>query len=531
MDTLELVLDDLAATKLASVKKLAKTPTSEALQRALADLRKRGLHREAERLIVVFSEGHPATTVEAALAGERTATATKLASAQADLGVSPCDWSDGARFHVRSKKGAPLYQKLPPKLLARTTSLWLDRGLGRPVVEKLVRAVAKASVSDLNVRQNSVGSSGAKCIAELGGLTRLRMRPNSIGEDVAALAALEELEWLELAEAVKSVAFLEKLSRLRHLGMSHPRLGVGVAKTIAGLPLTSLWMPMTGVGAKGAELVAAMSKLQVLNLGGTALGAPGAKALSRCTALQELSAYATKLGPDGAKLLTKLGKLETLNLSNNPLGDKGAGALASLGALSSLRVDGCKVSKAGFGALARLPKLVSLHASSDCVDDACAKALVGGPAPLRHLSLQYGKLRAAGAQALSEKKELVELDLPGHRIGSEGARALGKLKKLRHLTVSTNGIEAEGAEALAGARGLTALDIGGNPIGDRGVAALAKLTSLRELYINSVGCTKEAAAALAGLTSLRRLSVRDNRMGPAALKTLNAALPDCWIEA
>ena len=86
-------------------------------------------------------------------------------------------------------------------------------------------------------------------------------------------------------------------------------------------------------------------------------------------------------------------------------------------------------------------------------------------------------------EVLKKNTQLMDLDLPGNQIGTEGAEALAQNTTLTKLDLSLNQIGDAGAIALAQNTTLTTLDLSLNQIGDAGAEALAQNTTLTTLHL------------------------------------------------
>lgn len=122
-------------------------------------------------------------------------------------------------------------------------------------------------------------------------------------------------------------------------------------------------------GAKGAHRIftsAYLSKLRLLNLGGSEMGHSGIQVLANESTLENLALvylWRNKVDDECAELIAgspRLSKLTSLGLTSNEIGDRGAIALAksqTLQSLTWLHLQSNKIGKAGATALAESPYL------------------------------------------------------------------------------------------------------------------------------------------------------------------------------
>ncbi|EDM79700.1 hypothetical protein PPSIR1_16600 [Plesiocystis pacifica SIR-1] len=231
---------------------------------------------------------------------------------------------------------------------------------------------------------------------------------SGFGADVLAALVergqgLERLALVALDIDDAMVEVLSKLTGLQILDLSRNAItatGVESLSWIGGLTQLSL-RSNQGVGDRGAEILASLRSLEVLNLDRCGIGPIGAQALGKLGELRELVLSHNRILDEGAVALAKLAKLRELELSVCQLGDEGAAALAKLRALEILRLGGNHVGPKAAAAFAgHLDKLQELELAVNQVGEEGARSLSGMLGHLRRLDLSYNKIGDAGLEGL-----------------------------------------------------------------------------------------------------------------------------------
>lgn len=226
-------------------------------------------------------------------------------------------------------------------------------------------------------------------------------------DELAALVergeALERLALVALDIDDAMVEVLSKLTGLQILDLSRNAItatGVESLSWIGGLTQLSL-RSNQGVGDRGAEILASLRSLEVLNLDRCGIGPIGAQALGKLGELRKLVLSHNRILDEGAVALAKLARLRELELSVCQLGDEGAAALAKLRALEILRLGGNHVGPKAAAAFAEhLDGLQELELAVNQVGEEGAHALSGMLGHLRRLDLSYNKIGDAGLEGL-----------------------------------------------------------------------------------------------------------------------------------
>jgi len=130
---------------------------------------------------------------------------------------------------------------------------------------------------------------------------------------------------------------------------------------------------------------------------------------------------------------------------------------------------------------------------------------------------------------LTQLEELLELHIPGSRLGDPAMEHVGKLTKLRALNLAGTSIHDAGLASLAGLTRLRWLDLDGTRVGDPGLRGLGLLPNLNHLLLIGTQVTDDGLKQLAGMRSLCSLDLRATRVTAAGVGNLRKALPNCQV--
>ncbi len=196
------------------------------------------------------------------------------------------------------------------------------------------------------------------------------------------------------------------------------------------------------------SMIAALSGLEQLDLGGTQLTAAHAETLGGLQNLRELRADCG--GKDAArlKLAERFPQLEKLSLRNIKMLDGDLEAIARLTGLRLLDLVDCQVSDAGMIHLAKLEKLESLGLEHSLVADA-GLAHLTGLKNLRELDLSHTRIGDAGLAYLSGMSALETLMLVGTGVTDAGLAHLTGLRELQHLCLRQTAVTGLGTAQLS----------------------------------------------------------------------------------
>jgi uncharacterized protein (TIGR02996 family) len=359
-----------------------------------------------------------------------------------------------------------------------------------------------------------------------------------------AVGEYEQLDWITRDRP------LERLTVVRNA-----TVGDELAQMLAGAAwakqLTTLHLPTSRaeqgfsyydadprLTADGAEALAGMKSLEVIDIDRHGVGTKPVERLLGLPKLREFSARECAV----KKLSLAKSKgdpIEVLDLSKNAIGAAGVQAIAKaprMRQLQRLELDTCEIEVLGLLELVRSPiwdTLRWLDLSRNPLGIAGARVLVEAPKPqqLHTLLLADADFDDAAGNALGKVAwlgSLAQLDLSGNPLGRGGA-ALRNLEPegLGKLTLAAIGMERTEAAAIARFwPRVVHLDLGGNAFGDAGLERFATMKeasalqtlSLRDCKLGDDGL--ELLAARGRCPRLRGLDLAGNALGAKALEVL-----------
>lgn len=261
---------------------------------------------------------------------------------------------EGSTFNDRS----PLYFKdLPVERFSCTCRRFGDYGL---------RSLRHSDgIRNLELRETEVTGAGLEVLGELAHLESLVLLDRDIGEEgFGHLASLSKLTLLELSGPVAdpSMAGLGALGGLRTLRLSHPELDDRAAPELAALDRLQ-WLDLGGtrISDEGLGGLGALGGLRTLHLDRTRVTNRGLKHLGGLSGLEELSLQSTDVVDEGVVHLAGLSKLHTLRLDRTLVTDAAIDTLVGLEGLRRLNLAHTVVTAQGVARLRALPKLEVLE--------------------------------------------------------------------------------------------------------------------------------------------------------------------------
>ena len=417
-----------------------------------------------------------------------------------------------------------------------------------------------SSLTNLNLSGNSIGVTGATSLSQAlivnSSLTNLNLRGNSIGKTGAtslsqALTVNSSLTNLDLCWNSIGVTGATSLSQalivnssLTNLNLRGNSIGKTGAKFLSkaltvNSSLTNLDLCWNSIGDTGAKFISQAltvnSSLTNLDLSGNRIAGIGAESISQAltvnSSLTNLDLSGNGIGGTGAASLSQAlrvnSSLTNLDLCDNVIGDTGANFLSQALTVNS--------------------SLTNLDLRGNSIGDTGVKFLsqtLAVNSSLTNLDLLRNRIGDTGAaylsRALKVNSSLTNLDLRRNSIGDTGVEsislALTVNSSLKNLDLSCNRNGSYGAASLSWAltlnSSLTHLDLNGNSIGDTGAASLSQAltvnSSLTNLVLNgnSIGDTGAASLsrALTVNSSLTNLVLNGNSIGDTGAASLSRAL-------
>lgn len=148
------------------------------------------------------------------------------------------------------------------------------------------------------------------------------------------LKFLPSLEHVSLTRATDDALIgLGSCKRLRNLTLRGEQISDRGVEHLRGLPLNSVWLMNTNVGNRGMAVFATMPNLKLLRLEGSQVDDSGLESLAALTRLEVLEVSESKVGGSGLRHIARLPNLRLLLLNRTAVSDEG---VAHLGASPSL---------------------------------------------------------------------------------------------------------------------------------------------------------------------------------------------------
>ncbi|MDR3183599.1 MAG: hypothetical protein LBT89_11910 [Planctomycetaceae bacterium] len=184
--------------------------------------------------------------------------------------------------------------------------------------------------------------------------------------------------------------------------------------------------------------------------------------------------------------------------------------------------------------VANNPELVELTLGHTKITDA-------GLAPLKKLT-KLRKLRISNntaitdkaAETLAEMPSLQDIDVSQTSFGNKGLAQLRTLPNLKRLNLYTTAITDSGLDVFAefkSAEKILWLNIDKCSITDAAAAKLAPLKNLQWIHFGRTELTDTGLEILSRYKTLKEVSVTNTKVTPAGVEKLQAALPECKVNA
>jgi hypothetical protein len=200
--------------------------------------------------------------------------------------------------------------------------------------------------------------------------------------------------------------------------------------------------------------------------------------------------------------------------------------VAALPKLRALFLPRTQVTNAGMAKVKTMKELVLLDVGDTPVTDAGLKDL---PEGLEALHLGGAKVGNEGMKEVGRLKKLKRLHLERTQVGDDGLKALKELKDLRGLFLAGCKITDDGLKELAGMESLRQLDLSVAELTDAGVTNIKPLKELRILRLMRSGVTDLCVKDLREFRKLELVNLNQAKMTNKGFDELQKVLPDCDI--
>ena len=264
-------------------------------------------------------------------------------------------------------------------------------------------------------------------------------------------------------------------------------------------------------GEETLAAVAALDRLQLLQIGGATINDAGLAHLAGMPRLKKLGLDPGMITDSGLATLATMPALEELELylgfGRRNFSPAAVAQIARLGGLKTLALYEPYLSyRRAWVALADL-KLLETRDINSTSKDVDFLLHLRGLTRVRHLILGGMVPTDADLAHLASLTRLEWLDLDFSKVTDAGLVHLSSLARLKGLELYKSHLTDTGMVHLSGLAGLTTLWLSIVPLTDAGVAHFRRLTNLTSLYLRASQLTDAGIAHLAGLRSLVYLDV------------------------
>ncbi|KAK3429438.1 hypothetical protein EUGRSUZ_E00859 [Eucalyptus grandis] len=323
----------------------------------------------------------------------------------------------------RWRKQRRTLERLPSPL----ADALLRRLLQRRLLSPSLLVVFKRCVEEADLRGEI--SVDAEWMAYLGGFRYLRCLNVADCHRITssalwAISGMDNLKEVDLSRCVKVTD-----AGIRHL------LSIST--------LEKLRVSETGLTADGIALLASLSNLSVLDLGGLPVTDKALNSLQGLTKLQHLDLWGSHLTDDGVILLEKFPRLSFLSLAWTKVT-----ALPYLSSLECLNMSNCTI-KSILGGTGDKAPLVKLQIAGATLLNEADAFMHLEPSFLTFLDAS--RTRIPRFYFLSSMKSLECLDLSSSGIGDDSVELIAQIGgNLRNLNLNNTGVTSSGVGILAG---------------------------------------------------------------------------------
>lgn len=295
--------------------------------------------------------------------------------AQAQTAAEIADWLRAANAKVNSQ--APT-----PELVAKAYAVDFSQSKEKLVTADLAKLKGISGLREVNLGQAAgTDANVAEVVKAVPNLQTLKLffSPVTDGafEHIGKLSNLQELALNNCKVTDAAMVHLAKLPKLARLTLTKTAVTEAGLETLKGAPIVSLVFDDLVATRKGMAAIAAMPKLDTLQLQFAKVDAEFAE-LEKTKTLKELTVMASTMTDVGAASLGKIKTLERLFIWDTRTTDKAMASISGL-PLKVLYVDKTGITDAGMKSLAKISTLETLWLNRTAVTDKGLAALAKHP--------------------------------------------------------------------------------------------------------------------------------------------------------
>ncbi|KAL1552033.1 hypothetical protein AAHA92_12881 [Salvia divinorum] len=262
---------------------------------------------------------------------------------------------------------------------------------------------------------------------------------------------------------------LSRCSKITDAGIQH----------LLSLPaLEKLRISETGVTADGVVILASLSNLLLLDLGGLPVTDSALNSLQTLTKLQDLDLWGSEVSNESVRILKMFRNLSFLNLAWTKIT-----MLPNLPSLTCLNMSRCAISSLfeGEGLKPRLEKVKFSGATICNISEAFQYVETS---KLSFLDISNSTLQSYSF--LSSMNAMTDLDLSGSGLVDGSVEHIARIgATLKNLNLNNTKVSSEGINALAGnVPNLETLLLSGTPIDDAAIYFLRMMPALKVINLS-----------------------------------------------
>ena len=403
--------------------------------------------------------------------------------------------------------------------------------------------------------------------------------PEPTPDDEAVVAALKETKGVKLTESGENIvsldlsglfpddakdqadefAWIKGLPKLTSLKAAGPGVTLEAVKHLEGHPSLSVvnFDNCTQVKDDAVAILAGLPKLVDVNLIKSDITNSALETLSSCKTIRRIRIARTKVTDDGIKHLENAPQLELLDLLEcslltnecassigkltkmrnvklpSAVDDSGLAQLKDMKGLAALGLQYCRVGKEGLSAITELKELkeINLYGATK-VDDECVALLAQLP-KLAKARLRETSIRGEAAEAFAEMKAMVDLDLSESPVQNSLMDVLAKLPNLKKLNLWNTQVTDEGIAKLEPLTGLTSLNLQGLGLDltDAALDSISKMSNLESLVLAETDVSDDGMKKLYSLKKLKSLKIAQTMvLEPSSKKDLETEISGISVD-
>ncbi len=346
--------------------------------------------------------------------------------------------------------------------------------------------------------------------------------------DLQHLTELVQLETLNLKGASVSGPGFRHLLKLPALESLDVDMSPEQFRDLLSFELVHLLPYAHGPNRSTVRDDNSITDLELNGFYGFKVSDPMLEGIDRLQSIQRLDLIEAGITDQALLQILKLPQLQSLNLERTKITDETLRGLSASSKIQSLILDETVVTSEGMLHLLSFPQLAELHLNRCKLDDSALASL----SQLKHLTkLEIG---ATSVQFEIDSSPdaflcLRHLNLNGSRLTNKGLASVSTLPRLTWLDLTLCNVGEEGFAKLGTCQTLEFLYLNRSGVSDGALQNLSSLKNLRILSLNSTTISDGGLVHISKMTRLESLDLSGTHVSKAAVRQLQARLPNCLI--